>query len=101
MDTGYTDLVYEESRENNTAWHFVYVRVEPDYKAKVFSDTIHLKVAKDTGGIVGLDASEYIRKEKTTSQPITKKIGRSFSIRALQLLKKSLPMWRMTGWSKG
>ena len=46
-DAGYTDLVYEESRENNTAWHFVFVRVEPEYNAKVFSDVIHLKVAKD------------------------------------------------------
>lgn len=72
-DAGYTDLVYEESRENSTAWHMVYVRVEPDYKAKVFSDTIHLKVAKDNGGIVGLDASEYIRKETTKAQAITKK----------------------------
>ena len=25
-DAGYKDLVYEESRENNTAWHFVYVQ---------------------------------------------------------------------------
>ncbi len=69
-EADYTDVVYEESRENHTAWHFVYVRVEPEYKAKVFSDVIHLKVAKDTGEIVGLDASEYIREEKTASQPI-------------------------------
>ncbi|MEK5039274.1 PepSY1/2 domain-containing protein [Sporosarcina sp. FSL K6-3457] len=90
MDTGYTDLVYEESRENNTAWHFVYVRVEPDYKAKVFSDTIHLKVAKDTGGIVGLDASEYIRKEKTTSQPITKKDWKKFFHSGVTIAKEEL-----------
>lgn len=77
-DAGYTDLVYEESRENSTAWHLVYVRVEQEYKAKVFSDTIHLKVAKDNGGIVGLDASEYIRKEKTKAQPITKKDWKTF-----------------------
>ena len=42
-------------------------RVEPEYEAKVFSDTIHLKVAKDNGDIIGLDAMEYIRKE-TQSQ---------------------------------
>ena len=77
-DAGYTDLVYEESRENNTAWHFVFVRVEPEYNAKVFSDVIHLKVAKDTGEIVGLDASEYIRKEKTAKQPIVKIDWKSF-----------------------
>ena len=66
-DAGYKDLVYEEARENNTAWHMVYVRVEPEYGAKVFSDIIHLKIAKDNAGIVGLDASEYIRKEKTAT----------------------------------
>ena len=72
-EAGYGDTVFEESRENNTAWHFVYVRVEPEYKAKVFSDTIHLKVAKDNGDIIGLDAMEYIRKETTKPQEITKK----------------------------
>ncbi len=71
-NSGYGDTVYEESRENNTAWHFVYVRVEPEYGAKVFSDVIHLKVAKDTGEILGLDASEYIQKENTKKQPIKK-----------------------------
>ncbi len=77
-DAGYTDLVYQEARENNTAWHFVYVRVEPEYNAKVFSDVVHIKVAKDNGTIVGLDASEFIRKEKTATQPITKKDWKKF-----------------------
>jgi spore germination protein len=89
-DAGYTDLVYEESRENNTAWHFVFVRVEPKYKAKVFSDTIHLKVAKDNGGIVGLDASEYIRKEKTKAQPITKKDWKAFFHSGVTVAKEEL-----------
>ena len=89
-DAGYKDLVYEESRENNTAWHFVYVRVEPEYKAKVFSDVIHLKVAKDNGGIVGLDASEYIRKEKTAQQPITKIDWTTFFHSGVTVMKEEL-----------
>lgn len=77
-EAGYGDTVFKEARENNTAWHFVFVRVEPHYKAKVFSDTIHLKVAKDDGAIIGLDAMEYIRKETTKPQEITKKDWSSF-----------------------
>jgi spore germination protein len=33
---------------------------------------IHLKVAKDTGSILGIDAMEYIQKEETKKQPIKK-----------------------------
>ena len=96
-DAGYKDLVYEESRENSTAWHMVYVRVEPEYKAKVFSDTIHLKVAKDNGGIVGLDASEYIRKEKTKAQPITKKDWKNiFPFGCHNCQGRAWRMWKMT-----
>lgn len=72
-DSGYGDTVFEEARENNTAWHFVFVRLEPEYDAKVFSDAIHLKVAKDTGEIIGLNAMEYIRKETTERQEIVPK----------------------------
>ncbi|WP_240315717.1 PepSY1/2 domain-containing protein [Sporosarcina sp. PTS2304] len=68
----YTDLVLEEARENDTAWHFVFVRVHPENGAKVFSDPIHLKMAKDNGEVLGLNASEYIRKEQVASQPIRK-----------------------------
>lgn len=71
-DAGYEDAVLEDARENDTSWHFVFVRVEPEYDAKVFSDAIHLKVAKDTGGIIGLDAMEYIQKENLKKQPIVK-----------------------------
>lgn len=70
--SGYGDTVLEDSRENNTAWHFVFVRVEPEYNAKVFSDAIHLKVAKDNGAIIGLDAMEYIQKENVKRQKIVK-----------------------------
>ena len=77
-EAGYGDTVFQESRENHTAWHFVFVRVEEEYGAKVFSDTIHLKVAKDNGDIIGLDAMEYIRKETTKPQVVTKKDWSTF-----------------------
>jgi len=89
-DSGYGDLVYEEARENNTAWHFVFVRIEPEYKAKVFSDAIHLKVAKDTGGIIGLNAMEYIRKETTEKQKIVKKDWNSFFHSNVKVVKDEL-----------
>lgn len=89
-EAGYTDVVYEESRENHTAWHFVYVRVEPKYKAKVFSDVIHLKVAKDTGEIIGLDASEYIRKENTGAQPIREFDWKTFFHEDVNIVKEEL-----------
>ncbi len=77
-EAGYEDVVLEEARENDTSWHFVFVRVEPVYGAKVFSDAIHLKVAKDTGGIIGLDAMEYIQKEELDRQPITEQNWETF-----------------------
>lgn len=70
--SGYGDTVYEEARENNNAWHMSFVRVEPEHGAKVYSDIIHLKITKDDGSIVGLNAMEYIQKEKLKSQKITK-----------------------------
>lgn len=87
---GYKDVVYEESRENNTAWHFVFVRKEPFYDAKVFSDVIHLKVAKDTGDIIGLDASEYIRKEKLHRQSIKKMDWKEFFHKDVQIVEDEL-----------
>lgn len=87
---GYKDLVYEESRENNNAWHFVFVRVEPFYGAKVFSDVIHMKLAKDTGDIVGLDASEYIRKEKLHRQSIKKIDWKQFFHKDVKVVEDEL-----------
>lgn len=78
LDSKYEDTVFEEARENSNAWHLVFVRVEPKYGAKVFSDGIHLKVAKDTGGIIGLNAMEYIQKETTEKQAITNINWREF-----------------------
>ena len=87
---GYKDLVYEEARENNTAWHFVFVRVEPFYEAKVFSDVIHLKLAKDTGDVIGLDASEYIRKEKLHRQSIKKLDWNEFFHKDVNVVREEL-----------
>ena len=89
-NSGYGDTVFEEARENNTAWHLVYVRVEPEYNAKVFSDVIHLKVAKDTGSIVGLDAMEYIRKENTKQQKIVKKDWKRFFHSNVRVMEEEL-----------
>ena len=60
-DAGYTDVVYVEARENHEAWHFVFSRQVDD--AVVYPDSIQLKLAKDTGEILGLNAMEYIQKE--------------------------------------
>ncbi|WP_210469205.1 PepSY1/2 domain-containing protein [Sporosarcina sp. 6E9] len=89
-NSGYEDTVYQESRENHTAWHFVYVRVEPEYDAKVFSDVIHLKVAKDTGNILGMDAMEYIQKEETKKQPIKKIDWKKFFHSNVQVVNEEL-----------
>ena len=61
QDAGYTDVVYVEARENHEAWHFVFTREVDD--ALVYPDSIQLKLAKDTGEILGLNAMEYIQKE--------------------------------------
>ncbi len=60
-DAGYTDVVYTEARENHEAWHFVFTRKAGD--ALVYPDSIQLKLAKDTGEVLGINAMEYIQKE--------------------------------------
>lgn len=89
-ESGYTDTVFEEARENNTAWHFMFVRIEPEYKAKVFSDGIHVKVSKDTGEIIGLDAMEYIRKETTKPQKVVQKDWQQFFQSNVNVVKEEL-----------
>ncbi|WP_233201442.1 PepSY1/2 domain-containing protein [Sporosarcina sp. P13] len=86
----YSDLVLEEARENDTAWHFVFVRVNPENGAKVFSDPIHMKMAKDTGEVLGLDASEYIRKEKLAPQPIRKVDWKQFFRPGVEVMDEQL-----------
>ena len=70
QDSGYSDVTFMEVRENDTAFHFVYTRVEPKNRAKVLSDTIQVKAAKEDGRILGLNAAEYIQKEKVDDQAI-------------------------------
>ena len=61
QNAGFTDVVYTEGRENNNAWHFVYTRKADDLI--VYPDSIQIKIAKDTGEVIGLNAMEYIQKE--------------------------------------
>lgn len=89
-NSGYGDTVLEEARENNTAWHLVFVRVEPEHDAKVFSDVIHLKVAKDTGAIIGIDAMEYIRKETLKPQKIISQDWKDFFHSNVEVVKEEL-----------
>ncbi|WP_040228296.1 PepSY1/2 domain-containing protein [Bhargavaea cecembensis] len=67
---GYEDLVFEESRENTNVWHLSFVRVDPKNGAKVFADGIQLKLAKDDGEVLGVNAMEYIQKEDISEQPV-------------------------------
>lgn len=71
-NSGYTDIVLDEVRENHNAWHMTFVRVDPRYHAKVYSDAIQFKVAKDNGDLLGMNAMEYIQKENLKEQPIKK-----------------------------
>lgn len=59
---GYEDTVMTSSRENHSAWHFTFSKQVPN-QAVVYSDSIQLKLAKDTGEILGLQPIEYIQKE--------------------------------------
>ena len=62
----YVDIELSETRENQNAWHLSFVRIDPKTKAKVYADGIQMKVAKDNGDLLGLNAMEYIQKEKLT-----------------------------------
>jgi spore germination protein len=63
---GYKDITYVESRENHTVWHFVYSRVTEDGTI-VYPDSIQVKVAKDEGEVIGVNAMEYIQKENLSN----------------------------------
>lgn len=59
---GYNDTVITASRENHSAWHFTFTKQMPN-QAVVYSDSIQLKLAKDTGEILGLQPIESIQQE--------------------------------------
>ncbi|WEA40593.1 PepSY1/2 domain-containing protein [Lysinibacillus fusiformis] len=70
---GMNDLAYVESRENHQAWHVTFARVHPGDNALIYADGVQLKLAKDTGELLGANAMEYIQEEnikKQTAKPI-------------------------------
>ncbi|MER1985451.1 MAG: PepSY1/2 domain-containing protein [Solibacillus sp.] len=66
---GYKDVVLAEARENHEAWHFVFTRKAND--ALVYPDSIQLKVAKDNGEVLGMNAMEYVQKETLPVQQVS------------------------------
>lgn len=64
---GYDDVTISDLRENHEAWHFVFSRTLDD-GSLVYPDSIQVKVAKDNGEIMGVNALEYIQEEKIPSQ---------------------------------
>lgn len=67
-DAGYDDTVMTEMRENHIAWHFAFTR-EVD-GALVYPDSIQVKIAKDNGEVLGINAMEYIQKETIEKQQV-------------------------------
>ncbi|KMY33064.1 sporulation protein [Lysinibacillus xylanilyticus] len=68
---GMSDVAFVESRENHQAWHVTFARVHPGDNALVYADGVQLKLAKDTGELLGVNAMEYIQAE--TIKPQTAK----------------------------
>ncbi|MGG0655572.1 PepSY1/2 domain-containing protein [Rummeliibacillus pycnus] len=73
-ELGYKDVIETDARENSDVWHITYARVDEKTKAKVYADGVQVKIAKDTGEVVGLNGIEYIQKEKLKPQ-LMKKIN--------------------------
>ncbi len=67
---GFDDVELVETRENHLVWHVVFIRVEPQLKARVYADAIQIKLAKDDGEILGVNTMEYIQKEKLPNQKL-------------------------------
>ncbi|MFC7685142.1 PepSY1/2 domain-containing protein [Ureibacillus sp. GCM10028918] len=61
---GYKDLQLVEMRENHEAWHMSLARVVGDDKALVYADGVQMKISKDSGELLGLNAMEYVQKEE-------------------------------------
>lgn len=69
--SGYDDLELIEMRENHEAWHIHLARVAGKYNAYVYPDGIQLKVSKDSGELLGLNAMEYVQRENINdNQPV-------------------------------
>src|SRR5690606_15807184 len=68
---GYDDLELIEMRENHEAWYIHLARVAGKYNAYVYPDGIQLKVSKDSGELLGLNAMEYVQRESINDdQPV-------------------------------
>jgi spore germination protein len=66
----YADTTIVDYRENNIAWHVANARVDKKNDALVYADGIQLKIAKDNGELLGLNAMEYIQEENIPTQPV-------------------------------
>ena len=73
------DVAYVESRENHQAWHVTFARVHPGDNALIYADGVQLKVAKDTGELLGANAMEYIQEENIKSKQLSRLIGKRSS----------------------
>ncbi|AHN21282.1 sporulation protein [Lysinibacillus sphaericus] len=62
------DVAYVEARENHLAWHVTFARVHPGDNALIYADGVQLKIAKDTGELLGANAMEYIQEESIKPQ---------------------------------
>lgn len=66
----FTDLELVEARENDDAWHVSLARVVGEEKAFVYPDGVQMKISKDSGELLGLNAMEYIQKETIRPQDV-------------------------------
>lgn len=68
---GYDDLELIEMQENHEAWHVHLARVAGKHHAIVYPDGIQLKISKDSGDLLGLNAMEYVQRENINdNQPV-------------------------------
>ncbi len=69
-NAGYEDVQIVEFRENHEAYHIATARVYGEDNAYVYPDGIQLKISKDSGELLGLNAMEYVQKETIKEQPV-------------------------------
>ena len=67
---GYEDTELIEFRENHIGWHLAFARKDAENDAIVYADGLQLKIAKDNGELLGLNAMEYIQEEKIAKQKV-------------------------------
>ncbi len=67
---GYDDLEIIEMQENHESWHVRLARVAGKHRAIVYPDGIQMKISKDSGELLGLNAMEYVQKENINDQQV-------------------------------